>query len=945
MKEVEITRCEFLLRWNEFVRLSGGVVLLSPKFEACMQGMLWKFAADANGRLSSIEILEQEPFLSVREPLGSENQLLARSFQELCRYATMNYDKVIRLESDVQKYLREVKSLERDPETLLSDRYNVAPIDVYSYTRKIRANYKKLNLTYILIYGIKNTMDEVQRGLQRFSHWLKLPDQVRRIEDVGAEAANKGIYKPAKIVYKYSKDEKVSSYEDHLDMISDDLKAEKESRFILDDLLGGVKTLVRSQTAMIPKKEGSRLPTAMTTSFIRKDTEASQTSEGQQFETPRETITETLPSKTQEYIVSDRETKPRNLITRDVDYDEERERERESRVSRVEVNGKRYDQNMAQSQIIETKPQQKVFYRSVTTVPGRFSGKESVEMRSTEKSEGRNYEYESMQREIEMLRRENQNLSRKLAQSTLLFEPLAETSKIETREEINERTPTKNNNKNSTEFQQPPRFQPKVQLAQPQYTEPEQPFQFQPKVQLAQPKIIQEDQFTQFQPKVQLAQPQYTQKEETTQFQPKVQLAQPQYTQKEETTQFQPKVQLAQPQYTQKEETTQFQPKVQLAQGDFVQQEQTTQFQPKVQLTQGDYVQQEQTTQLQSKVQPSQTQYTQEEQTTQFQPKVQMAQNQYTQYQQRLPVFVRHHIPLINWNLFLKKTVSASEHQKVKCMETAIDLESVMTGLINGKLIIWKFINFKSIFEHKIIPISESAINAMLYLNDGKTLLCGCKDGKLVKVDLNLFSSRTVCELDAPIVALANPLNGISISVASGKEICEVDIINNRVLHTTLAHDLDLTDLVYNQQKEILCSSGKDKSIKVWNANTMENLGVLQGHDDIIKSICFAYFKDNLILCSVAKDSFITFWNLSDKNLTKSLKCHSPASKVFFTWDKKTVVTVHKSGVFALWSIDKENEKDFFSNKVPYSSGIYFDDGHNIILANTEGSLEFWNAK
>jgi hypothetical protein len=46
--EVEIIRCEFILRWNDFIRQTGGVVLINPKFEACLQGMLWKLAADRN---------------------------------------------------------------------------------------------------------------------------------------------------------------------------------------------------------------------------------------------------------------------------------------------------------------------------------------------------------------------------------------------------------------------------------------------------------------------------------------------------------------------------------------------------------------------------------------------------------------------------------------------------------------------------------------------------------------------------------------------------------------------------------------------------------------------------------------------------------------------------------------------------------------------------------
>jgi hypothetical protein len=48
MNDVELIRCGFITKWNPFVRKSGGIVLQSPKFESCVLGMLWKFAADMN---------------------------------------------------------------------------------------------------------------------------------------------------------------------------------------------------------------------------------------------------------------------------------------------------------------------------------------------------------------------------------------------------------------------------------------------------------------------------------------------------------------------------------------------------------------------------------------------------------------------------------------------------------------------------------------------------------------------------------------------------------------------------------------------------------------------------------------------------------------------------------------------------------------------------------
>jgi len=48
VKDSEILRCDFLLKWNEYVRQTGGTVIVKPKFEDCLLGMLWKLAVDMN---------------------------------------------------------------------------------------------------------------------------------------------------------------------------------------------------------------------------------------------------------------------------------------------------------------------------------------------------------------------------------------------------------------------------------------------------------------------------------------------------------------------------------------------------------------------------------------------------------------------------------------------------------------------------------------------------------------------------------------------------------------------------------------------------------------------------------------------------------------------------------------------------------------------------------
>jgi WD40 repeat protein len=308
-------------------------------------------------------------------------------------------------------------------------------------------------------------------------------------------------------------------------------------------------------------------------------------------------------------------------------------------------------------------------------------------------------------------------------------------------------------------------------------------------------------------------------------------------------------------------------------------------------------------------------------------------------------VFIKHHIPLKSWALTLRKSLKLSE-QAPKCIEVALDMELIILGGKTGKLTFHKFLNFSDIRELGSLEVSHEAVTCLLYLCDGKTLLVGCRDGALLHVDLKKFSHSVIFELKAPISSIVNPLKGSNFFVSAGKKIFDVDIQKRIVKDSIDAHDEEVTCMAYNEKKEILCSGGKDHNVKIWNTDNLECLGVLQGHVAPLTSLCFAQSQNFSILCSVSKDSSLIFWNLTDKNLTKYLTCDSPAKKVIYLEDKKSVLTIHKSGSFYLWNTEKINEREFYSNKsVIYSTGCYYDDGHNVLMVTSLGNLEFWNTK
>ncbi len=771
--------------------------------------MLWKLAVDLNGNLSTINISEDDPYITIQDKkqLKDDSILLISLFTKLCKFQNENKEKVTRLEVDCLRYERELNTYTRDPEKFFTEKFDIPPRDISSYSKKLVNNTKGIRHAYHTINDIREKFEDILRGLQSYEMIMGDKDEVRRIESVGFSAIRAKINKPTKIMYKYSPEAKLSNYDDHSDITSDDIHAEKVAMKVIDDFTtkGIAKKVL--QSIVMPGKiwKGLGKSTPFPISGISGSGRKIETMQTMPTEGDVKVDTKNAKNaKTKSeagFIVSGREIKPEHYLVDDMD------RKYENSTTPMPMTTMPvYNQTFSKSEII-----------GVGEDIAKEESSKKEEMAKTIKPQEEigagikhSKEFESLREEIRGLRKENESLFLRISQ-------LAGVS--------------------SSNF----------------------------------PKISQS----------------------------------------------------------------------QVVKGS-----------------------------------PGEEKEKQDIQ---------------------IPAtFQRHHTPLANWNLNFKKFITTSNEESITAMEVAIDLGYIITGLKNGNLAIFKFTNFEDITEKKILPLVDNLANnnneenteqtnktkqtcilSLHYLNDGHTLYCGLSDGKLIKVDLNIFTFITYANVNLPIISIANPSNGECFYIAAGKEIFQIsyeDKQGDNIINQFKAHDLNITDLIYIPQKDILCSGSLDKSVKVWNAKTKESLGVLEGHADIIKSLCYASNSNkHMILVSVSNDSYITFWNLTDKNLTKSLKMKSPAEKVIYLWDRKTVLTVHKSnnedemkGNFTLWNVETDEAKEFCNQgkckkegegelsddkegkglkSQSYIDACYFDDGRNIILATEPVSMEFWNAK
>lgn len=1067
--DCEIYRCQFVPKWNEFMRKSGAIVLTMPKFESALQGMLWKLAVDFEGDLSSLEILPNDPFIVTKNSklIRTEDLNLMIAMKKVCQFSVENRENIRLLEKNFQMMNSDIESITKDPEKLLQEN-NITLIDTMSYTKKIQANKRRLAKAYLVIGAIKIALEDVDRGLQRYAIYTHNPADMRRYELIGREALQRKIYLPTRIVYKFSKEMKLTTYEDHFDVIDDDIKAEKICVHILESFgvkkmtsKGPTKSFVRDTTQEVIKEEKERDKDRLytrTTSFTRpirgdrqerRDTYEREeeplrgsTAENKEnienFNQPT-IITYERPFAKSEIVGKESryrepEISPRSQMTHSIHqhrYEHPdhviNQRDLISDESlRQSVKGKTYKKSQTTSgrnirdSHVDIVDEEVRRVPIVTQISRSFvepekgpekkdqdferkiiREKETIEMGQPTKKERNGYEDQEKVKKQVITERREVKPERKHETTHLPTEEVRrEVVPMKVIREVTEPVqyqttyyPREESRRSQVEVK---REQPREETTRHEIVEmPRQEYRRQPYDYQRQGSEMKEEKRERQQPQEEIITREVTreirepakqqEKKPETKITP-VEVFREVREQPREQQRQTPKEESRKPVIerqetfekikhsgTPREETihTEVIKEIREPKRDIKQEEQNRKITPieyvreerrpaeeeaefirevipvEVIPEQRRYQRYNNTPKNESGTRTGYEDYSQRvkyDNSTSQKSKRNGEYNRQQREEKKTDTHPVKHSPLKSWNLSLKKAYAAIDRQPIIVLEPAKDLDYVIAGNKQGFIILWKFSDINSINEEKAMKLHDGPVKSLLYLNDGKYLISGGLDGRIVKCDLTLFTSSLVDDTQGPVRALANPFTGNTILAACENKIVSVDIFNNKVIWIIEAHKDFITDLAYDHKTDLIFSSSRDRTIKIFRHGTGEFYGNLEGHNDVIKSMCVAEIRDQTYVISISKDLFITFWNLNNKNMTKVITMSHSAKKIFYLWDKQSVMTVGKDGVINLWNIDTGEVKELYFENKEYLAGCYYDNGEDIITSTTDGVLEFWKA-
>ena len=128
-----------------------------------------------------------------------------------------------------------------------------------------------------------------------------------------------------------------------------------------------------------------------------------------------------------------------------------------------------------------------------------------------------------------------------------------------------------------------------------------------------------------------------------------------------------------------------------------------------------------------------------------------------------------------------------------------------------------------------------------LILNLNKFQLGGRLDTNSI-IQPELFRSvnihkRTLAHLSAVYCICFDRTGRYILTGADDKLIKAFSACDGRLLATFRGHEKEISDIEINYENTLLASGSCDKSIRIWNLRTTQNIEILQGHNSMVTSV------------------------------------------------------------------------------------------------------------
>lgn len=188
-----------------------------------------------------------------------------------------------------------------------------------------------------------------------------------------------------------------------------------------------------------------------------------------------------------------------------------------------------------------------------------------------------------------------------------------------------------------------------------------------------------------------------------------------------------------------------------------------------------------------------------------------------------------------------------------------------------------------------------------------------------------------------------SPDGQIAATASKDKTIKLWDAESGRELRTLTGHTEWVNQIAFSPDGKILVSAARDNTVKIWNVESGRLIKTLPEQTDWIMSVAFS--PDGKFLAGGGRDRTVKIWNAASGEVIKTLTGHAETVRsVAFSPDGKTLASADDDKIIKLWNAETGREiKTLTGHAAGVGAVAFSPDGKSLASGSSDKTVRLWN--